>query len=327
MSQEEKKPHIVVLDGHCSLDKGVNAEELYTLGQVTYYDSCLQADTAEIIRRIEDATCVLLNKTPLTREVFAACPQIVYVGLLSTGYNVVDVEAAKEYGVTVTNVPVYGTEAVAQFTFALLLELTNRVGYHNQLVHDGAWAKDGYFSFWEGRTMELQGKTMGILGFGHIGQAVGRLAKAFGMQVLAWDNHPTAEGAALATYVDLDTLFARADVVSLHCPLNQDTAKLINQTTVAKMKKGAILLNTSRGGLVEHQALAEALTSGKLAGAGLDVTDPEPIPDGDVLLSAPNCVITSHMAWAAVESRQRLANTAFANMRAFFAGKPENVVS
>ena len=246
---------------------------------------------------------------------------------MATGYNVVDCAACARRSIPVTNVPSYGTAAVAQFTMALLLELCHHVGLHDRDVHSGGWAKAGCFTYWLTPQTELAGKTMGIVGFGAIGKAVGRLAQAFGMHVLAYNRSQSEEGRSIAAYVDLDTLLAQSDVVSLHCPLFPETEHIINAEAISKMKNGAILLNTARGPLVEEKALAQALQAGKLRGAAVDVTNREPIPMDSPLLSCPNCIITPHIAWAPVESRQRLLDTVVENIRAYLCGTPKNVVN
>jgi len=322
-----EKPRIVVLDGRGSMDQGVDPSALYEVGDIEYYDLTPVHDKEEIIRRIGDARYVLLNKTPIDEEVLDRCPDLEYIGVLATGYNVVDTASARSRGVTVTNIPSYGTMGVAQFTIGLLLEILNRMGHHDRLVREGRWTKAACYSFWEGTLHEAAGMTMGIVGFGRIGQATGRIAKALGMEVLAVDSHPTEEGRALARYVELPELLAASDVVSLHCPLFPETEKLINSDTIAMMKDGAILLNASRGQLVDPMALTEALNSGKLAAAGLDVCDMEPMPDDHPYLSAKNCILTPHIAWAAVESRQRLANTAIDNLKQYLAGNTVNAVN
>ena len=316
---------IVILDGHALNPGDLSYDCLKEFGELTIYR---RTDSeAETISRIGDAEIVLLNKVPLTEAVLAACPNIRLICVQATGYNVVDCEAAKRRGIPVCNVPTYGTAAVAQFTMALLLELCHRIGHHDALVHQGDWYRCDTFCFWDTPQMELAGKTIGIIGFGRIGQAVGRLAKAFGMEVLACSRTEYPEGREIAEYVDLDTLYAHSDIISLHCPLFPETAKMINRDSIAKMKNGVILLNTSRGGLLDEEAVAEALRNGKLRCAAVDVVSQEPIEEANPLLTAPNCVITPHMAWAPIESRQRLLNCVVENIRGFLNGKPQNVVN
>lgn len=318
---------IVVLDGY-SLNPGDLDWSVFSdMGETAVYDRTPVDDQEEIIRRIGDSEIILTNKTPITRATLERCPAVRYVGLLSTGYNVVDIEAAKERGIPVCNVPGYGTASVAQLTIALLLEICHRVGHHNQAVHAGRWSGSVDYCFWDGTLLEAAGKTMGIVGFGSIGQAVGRIAAALGMDVIASGPHPWAEGARPAPYVPLEELLRRSDVVSLHCPLFPETRGLINRETIAEMKDGAILLNTSRGPLLVEQDVADALNSGKLYAAGVDVAETEPIPADSPLLTAKNCVITPHIAWAPLEARRRLMDVAAGNLRAFLAGRPVNAVN
>ena len=315
---------IVVLDGHAVNPGDLSWDALDRFGSVTVYDHTPSHQAAE---RIGDAEIVLTNKTPITAELLAACPSVRLICVLATGYNVVDCIAAKERGIPVCNVPSYGTDAVAQFTFALLLELCHRVGRHDRLVHEGAWASCPDFCFWTTPQMELAGKTMGIIGFGRIGRAVGRIARAMGMRVIAYNRSRHPEGEAIGEYVDLDTLLRQSDIVSLHCPLSTDNTGMINAAAIAKMKDGTILLNTARGPLLDEQAVADALKSGKLRGAAMDVVSKEPIDPANPLLTAPNCIITPHMAWAPTESRQRLLDCTVASIQGFLAGKPVNTVN
>ena len=316
---------IVVLDGYALNPGDLDWACLDQFGEVTVYSRTDSED--EAIARIDDSEIVLINKIHVTPRLLDACPSLRYIGVQATGYNVVDCAAAKERGIVVTNVPCYGTAAVAQFTLALLLEICHQIGHHNDLVHQGAWEKAPIFTFWATPQMELAGKTLGIIGFGRIGREVGRLAKAFGMKVIAYSRTEYPEGREIAEYVDLDTLYARSDIISLHCPLFPETEKMINAESIGKMKDGAILLNTSRGGLVDEEVLTAALKTGKLRAAAVDVVSQEPMPNTNPLLTAPNCIITPHMAWAPVESRQRLLDTVVANIRAFLDGKPQNVVN
>ena len=317
---------IVILDGYTENPGDLSWAGLEALGSLTVYDRTPK-EPEEIIRRIGQAEIVITNKTPLTAEIFDRCPRIRYIGLLSTGYNIVDGAAARAHGIPVTNIPSYGTDAVAQAAMALLLEITNQVGHHSIAVREGRWSSCADFCFWDHPLMELAGKTMGIIGFGRIGQATGRIARAFGMDVLATGSKPTEAGQAIGTYVGLDELLAKADVISLHCPLFPETEGIVNRNTIARMKDGVILLNTGRGQLIVDQDLADALHSGKVRAAGLDVLSQEPPTADNPLLSAPNCFLTPHIAWAAKESRQRLMDTAVDNLRQFLAGKPQNVVN
>ncbi|HAL88494.1 MAG TPA: glycerate dehydrogenase [Clostridiales bacterium] len=316
---------IVILDGYALNPGDLSYDCLKAFGELTVYE---RTDSeGQAIARIGDAEIVLINKVPVTESLLAACPNIRLICVQATGYNVVDCEACKKRGILVTNVPSYGTAAVAQFTMALLLELCHQIGLHNRDVHAGGWEKANCFCYWLTPQMELAGKTMGIIGFGKIGMAVGKLAKAFGMEVLAYNRSQCEEGKQIGTYADLDTLLAKSDVVSLHCPLFPQTRGIINESSIAKMKDGAMLINTARGPLVEETALAAALNSGKLRGAALDVVSQEPINADSPLLTCKNCVLTPHIAWAPIESRQRLLDTVVENIRAYLAGKPQNVVN
>ena len=304
--------NIVILDGRALNPGDLDWNVFREFGTVTYYP---QTDTEdETIARLQGAQIVLLNKVPITERVLSACPELKLICVLATGYNVVDCAAAARRNIPVCNVPGYGTAAVAQFTFALLLELCHRVGHHDHVVHQGKWSDCPDFCFWDTPQMELAGKTMGIIGYGSIGRAVGRIARAFGMEVIAYNRTRYDDG---ETYVELDTLLAQSDVVSLHCPLFPETKGMIDGAAIAKMKDGAILLNTARGPLVEETALAAALRSGKLRGAAMDVVSSEPILRGNHLLTAPNCVITPHMAWAPLESRRRILDTTIKSIRTF----------
>lgn len=316
---------IVILDGHALNPGDLDWGCLDQFGEVTLYDRT--ATEAEAIARSQGAQILLTNKTPITPTLLDACPSVKLVCVQATGYNVVDTAAARERGIPVCNVPSYGTDAVAQYTFALLLELCHQIGLHNTLVHQGRWSQCPDFCFWVTPQMELTGKTMGIIGFGKIGRAVGRIACAFGMNVLAYSRSQCDEGESIGSYVELDDLLRRSDVVSLHCPLFPETREIINEQTIARMKDGAILLNTARGPLISEEAVARALHTGKLRGAAMDVVAREPIPTDSPLLTAPNCILTPHMAWAPTESRERLLACVVDNIRAFLEGHPQNVVN
>ena len=318
---------IVVLDGYTENPGDLSWGELEKLGQVTVYDRSSLTDEAEAIERIGDAQIVYTNKTPVTKKVIDACPNIKMISVLATGYNVVDYEYAKEKGIPVTNVPAYGTASVSQFAIALLLEICHHIGHHNKTVHDGRWENCDDWCYWDYPLIELAGKTMGIIGFGRIGQSTGRIAKAMGMKVIAFDNMPNDAGREIAEYVELDTLLSTSDVIALHCPLFPSTQGIINKENIAKMKDGVILLNNSRGPLVVEEDLADALNSGKIAAAGLDVVSTEPIRGDNPLLKAKNCIITPHISWAPKESRQRIMDCAVENAKAFLAGAPVNVVN
>ena len=312
---------IVILDGHALNPGDLSWDFLKEFGTVTYYD-CTRGEE-DTVTRIGDADIILLNKTPITESVLAACPNLKLICILATGYNVVDIHAAARRNIPVCNVPGYSTAAVAQFTFGLLLEICHRIGHHNAVVHDGKWSRCPDFCFWDTPQMELAGKTLGIIGYGSIGQAVARIARAFGMNILACSrtHHPGND------YVDLDTLLHNSDILSLHCPLFPETTGMIDAAAIAKMKDGAILLNTARGALIDEAAVADALRSGKLRAAAMDVATEEPIPQDSPLLHAPNCIITPHMAWAPIETRQRVLDAAAEHIRTFLAGKPVSAVN
>ena len=318
---------IVVLDGYAENPGDLSWSGLEAMGELTVYERTPVHDVAQIIARIGDAEIVFTNKTPLDEAVFSACARITYVGVLATGYNVVDVAAAARAGVLVTNTPAYGTAAVGQFAIALLLEICHRIGHHDAAVHAGRWETSPDFCFWDYPLIELAGKTMGIIGLGRIGQATAGIARSLGMRVIAYSASQSEEGRAVAEYVSLDELFAQADVISLHCPLFEDTRGMINQNSIAKMKNGVIILNNSRGPLIVEQDLADALNSGKVYAAGLDVVSSEPIHGDNPLLTAKNCILTPHISLASKESRQRLMDIAVDNLRQFLNGTPVNVVN
>ena len=314
---------IVILDAYAANPGDLSWDEFAALGELTVYDRTAQEDAAA---RIGDAEVVFINKVRLTDEIFAACPNLKLVSILATGYNIVDLAAARRRGITVCNVPGYSTRAVVQMTFALLLEICQQVGLHSGAVHTGRWQTCPDFCFWDRPLIELDGKTMGIVGYGAIGSAVGTVAQALGMKLLVTARHekPVPEG---ARFVSLPELLAQSDVVSLHCPQTAENARMIDAGALAQMKDGAILLNTARGGLLDEQAVADALRSGKLLAAGMDVVSVEPIRADNPLLTAPNCFLTPHIAWAPLETRRRLQAISAENLRAFLAGKPQNVVN
>jgi len=315
---------IVVLDGNAVNPGDLSWESIEAFGQLEVYDYTAPEQT---VSRLQGATVALTNKTIINGDILDACPTVKLVCVLATGYNVVDCQAAKDRGIPVCNVPAYGTAAVAQFTFALLLDLCHKVSHHSKAVHDGRWCSSRDFCFWETPQMELAGKTMGIIGFGSIGQSVGKIAKAFGMRVITHSRSVKEEGKKIAEYVELDTLLSQSDVISLHCPLFPETKNIINRDNIAKMKDGVIIINNSRGGLVVEQDLADALNSGKVAAAGLDVVSEEPIKPENPLLSAKNCFITPHISWAPIESRQRIMDATVANIKSYLEGAPQNVVN
>ncbi len=320
----------VVLDGYTLNPGDLSWQALEELCDLTVYERTATMATEEklIIERIGDADVVYTNKTPLTAKILAAVPKVKFIGVLATGYNVVDTEAAKERGIIVTNIPAYGTAAVSQMAIALLLELCHHVGAHSDSVLSGEWQSNPDWCYWKYPLVELAGKTMGIVGFGRIGQMTGRIAQALGMKVLAFDSYQdqSLESESLQ-YAGLETLFAQSDVISLHCPLFESTQGIINKDSIAKMKDGVMIINNSRGPLVVEEDLVEALNCGKVGAAALDVVSSEPIRSDNPLLKAKNCLITPHISWAPKEARQRLLDFAVDNLRQFVAGKPVNVVN
>ena len=320
----------VVLDGYTLNPGDLSWKALEQLCETKVYDrtATTAAGTKLIIDRIGDAEVAYTNKTPLNAEVFAAAPNLKFVGVLATGYNIVDTEAAKKKGVAVANIPTYGTTAVAQLAIALLLEVCHHAGAHDAAVKHGDWTNNADWCFWNYPLIELAGKTMGVVGFGRIGQNTARIAQALGMNILAYDEFKIKElESDTLKYAELDELYAKSDVISLHVPLFDNTKGMINKSSIAKMKDGIIIINTSRGPLVVEQDLTDALNSGKVAAAGLDVVSSEPIHADNPLLKAKNCIITPHIAWAPKESRQRLMDIAVDNLRQFLAGKPINIVN
>ena len=318
---------IVILDAYTTNPGDLSWERFKEFGELTVYDRGIKNDLQESIDRIQDADVVLTNKVPIKEELLEACPNIKYIGTLSTGYNIIDLDACRTRGIPVCNVPSYSTSAVAQFTMALLLEVCHHVGEHNNIVHSGGWERSVDFCFWNYPLIELSSKTIGIIGFGKIGQEVAKLAAAFGMKVLAYSRTEYEEGRKLAEYVDLDTLLASSDIVSLHCPPFPETRGIINNEKIAKMKDGAILLNTSRGPLIVEEDVANALNSDKLYFYATDVASREPIRSDNPLLTAKNCIITPHIAWAAKETRERLVGIVYENLKAYTEGKVQNNVA
>ena len=317
---------IVILDGYTENPGDLSWDALAAFGELTVYDRTPYEDE-EIARRIGDAEIVFTNKCPIRRSVIDACPKLKYISVLATGYNIVDVAYAAEKGIPVSNVPTYGTAAVGQFAIALLLELCHHVAHHSEAVHQGRWETNPDWCFWDYPLIELDGKTMGIIGFGKIGQTTGRIARALGMRILATGSRENEAGRAIAEYVDLDTLLRESDVIALHCPLFPSTQGIINKESIAKMKDGVILINNSRGQLVVEQDLADALNAGKVAAAGLDVVSTEPIRGDNPLLQAKNCLITPHISWAPKEARVRIMEISAKNLEAFLSGAPVNVVN
>lgn len=318
---------IVVLDGYTENPGDLSWEQLEALGEVTVYDRTSYTDTDLIPERIGDAEIVVINKTPISKRTLDKCPNIKLIAVLATGYNVVDYVYAKEKGIPVVNVPTYGTQIVGQYALGLLLEICSHYGHHDQTVKNGKWETNPDWCYWDYPMIELYGKTAGIIGLGRIGQATAKLLNALDMKVLAYDAHEKEEGRKLAEYVTLDELFAKSDVIFLHCPLFPETEGIINRENIAKMKDGVILINNSRGQLVKEQDLADALNSGKIYAAGLDVVSTEPIRGDNPLLKAKNCLITPHISWAAQASRQRIMDITVSNIQAFLSGSPVNVVN
>jgi glycerate dehydrogenase len=316
--------NIVVLDGFTLNPGDLSWAEFQKLGSCQVYD---RTPTDQVVERAREAEVVLTNKTPVTREHISKLPKLRYIGVLATGFNIVDVQAARERKVPVTNVPAYGTHAVAQMTFALLLELTQHAGHHAQTVAEGRWTRCPDFCYWDFPLIELHGLILGIVGFGRIGEAVTRLGAAFGMNILVSTPRPRPVDHLQVAFVSLEEIFRQSDVVSLHCPLTDQTRHLVNAERLKLMKPSAFLINTSRGPLIEEAALAEALNGGRLAGAGLDVLSVEPPPASNPLLKAKNCLITPHIAWATFSARQRLLETALMNLRKFLEGQSQNVVN
>ena len=318
---------IVILDGYTENPGDLSWDGLSQLGDVTIYDRTSLTDEAEIISRIGDAQVVLTNKTPISRRVMDACPNMKYISVLATGYNVIDVAYAREKNIPVSNVPVYGTRSVSQFAIALLLEVCHHVGHHSDTVHAGKWENCQDWCYWDYPQMELAGKTYGLLGCGNIGVHTAEIARALGMRVITYDARPTEAGRKVAEYVELDELFAQSDILGLQMPLFPFNTGIINKENIAKMKDGVIIINNSRGQMVVEQDLADALNSGKVACAALDVVSTEPIRGDNPLLKAKNCIITPHMSWGAKGSRQRIMDTTVDNVKAYLAGEPRNVVN
>lgn len=318
---------MVVLDGYTENPGDLSWDALRRFGELTVYDRTELQNDALMIERAGDAEIVLVNKTPLRRTVIENCPKLKLICILATGFNAVDCACAAERGIPVCNVPAYGTDAVAQHTIALLLEICNRVAHHSSAVREGRWERARDYCFWDYPLMELSGKTIGIIGFGRIGQQTGRIARAMGMRVLACSPTVREETKEIGEYVDLDTLLRESDVISLHCPMKADTQEIICRKTIEKMKDGVILINSSRGKLIREQDLADALAGGKIYGAAVDVVSEEPILSDNPLLKAPNCIITPHIAWTPIECRQRVMDCTADNIQAWLSGQPIHVVN
>lgn len=316
---------LVNLDGYTTNPGDLSWDWMNQYGEATVYD---RTPPELVIERARDAEILFVNKTPITKEILCQLPALKYVGLQSTGFNIIDCAAAKEQGIVVTNIPAYSTGAVAQLTFALILELTNQTALHSRSVMDGEWCSCPDFCYWKTPLMELQGKTLGIIGYGKIGQAVAKIADAFQMKMLAYSPTPKEKGAIKdITFAPVDTILQASDIITLHCPLTPGTTGLINKDTLHRMKASAFLINTSRGPVVDEAALAQALNAQQIAGAGLDVLSIEPCERDNPLLHAKNCLITPHIAWAAFETRERLLGILEQNLAAYLSGSPVNVVN
>lgn len=318
---------IVVLDGYTENPGDIGWGPIEALGEVTVYDRTAYEESPLIAERIGDAEVIVINKTPISRATMDRCPNLKAIAVLATGYNVVDYAYAKEKGIPVMNVPVYGTDNVSQFAIALLLEACSHVGYHDRSVHSGEWASNPDWCYWHHPLIEVSGKTAGIIGLGRIGRNTARILRAMNVNVLAADANENDKGREVATYVPMDELFAKSDFIFLHCPLFPETEGIINAANIKKMKDGVILVNNSRGPLVVEQDLCEALERGKVACAALDVVSSEPIKKENVLLKAKNCIITPHISWATKEARMRIMQTTADNIKAWAQGTPTNIVN
>ena len=322
-----EKHKIVVLDGYTENPGDLSWAQLEEFGEVTVFDRTAYAESDLIAERIGDADIAVINKTPVSAATIDKCPNLRAVFVLATGYNVVDVKYARSKGIDVVNVPTYGTHIVSQYAVSLLMEICSHIGHHDMEVKSGRWQNNVDWCFWDYPMMELAGKTAGIIGLGRIGKETARILGALHLEVLAYDSFKSDEGAALAKYVELDELLSRSDIIFLHCPLFPETEGIINRDNIAKMKDGVILINNSRGPLVNEQDLADALDSGKVYAAAVDVVSTEPIKADNPLLKAKNCIITPHISWAAKEARQRIMDITAENIRAWAGGKPVNVVN
>ena len=318
---------IVVLDGYTENPGDLSWADLEKLGELTVYDRTSYEESPLIAQRIGDAEIVVTNKTPISAQTIDSCPNLKAVAVLATGYNVVDYKYAGERNIPVINVPTYGTQIVGQFAVSLLLEICSHIGHHDKTVKEGKWEHNIDWCYWDYPLIELYGKTAGIVGLGRIGKATAGIRGALNMKVLAYDAYQSEDGRKLAEYVDLDTLYAKSDVIFLHCPLFAENKEMINKNSISRMKDGVIIINNSRGGLVHEQDLADALNSGKVYAAGLDVVSTEPIKGDNPLLTAKNCIITPHISWAAQAARQRIMDITVDNIKAFINGHPVNVVN
>ena len=318
---------IVVLDGYTENPGDISWAPLQELGEVTVYDRTAYEESPLIAERIGDAEVVVINKTPISKETIDKCPNLKAIAVLATGYNVADYKYAAEKGIPVMNVPVYGTDNVSQFAVSLLMEVCSHIGHHSDSVHAGEWASNVDWCYWHYPMIEVSGKTAGIIGLGRIGTNTAKILRAMNVNVLAYDRHQHDAGKQVAEYVELDELLSRSDFIFLHCPLFPETEGIINKENIAKMKDGVILINNSRGPLVVEQDLYDALESGKVAAAAVDVVSTEPISKDNILLKAKNCIITPHISWATKEARERIMNTTADNIRSFIEGSPVNVVN
>ncbi len=318
---------IVVLDGYTENPGDLSWEELGKIGDLTVHDRISYVENPIIAKTVGNAEIAITNKTPISRQTIDDCPNLKLIAVLATGYNVVNYNYAKEKGIAVVNVPTYGTQIVGQYAVGLLLEICSHYQYHSDTVKAGKWENNVDWCYWDYPMIELYGKTAGIVGLGRIGQATARILKSMDMRVLGFDKFQSDAGRKVAEYVDMDTLLKKSDVIFLHCPLFQDTEGLINKDNIAKMKEGVIIINNSRGQLVVEQDLAEALNSGKVYAAGLDVVSTEPIKGDNPLLKAKNCLITPHISWAAQAARQRIMDITVNNIKEFINGNPVNVVN
>ena len=318
---------IVVLDGYTENPGDISWAPLEALGDVTVYDRTSYEESPLIAERIGDAEVIVINKTPISKATIDACPNLKAIAVLATGYNVADYEYAKEKGIPVMNVPVYGTDNVSQFAVSLMLEACSHIGHHSDSVHAGEWASNVDWCYWHYPMVEVSGKTAGIIGLGKIGVNTAKILNALNMKVIAYDAFQSEIGKTVAEYVDLDELLTKSDFIFLRCPLFPSTQGIVNKDNIAKMKDGVILINNSRGPLVVEQDLADALNSGKIACAAVDVVSTEPIKPDNVLLTAKNCIITPHISWATKEARERIMQTTADNIKAFREGKPINVVN
>ncbi len=318
---------IVVLDGYTENPGDISWAPLEALGEVTVYDRTAYEESDLIAERIGDAEVVVMNKTPISKATIDKCPNLKAIAVLATGYNVIDYDYAKEKGIPVMNVPVYGTDNVSQFAVSLLMEVCSHIGHHSDSVHAGEWASNADWCYWHYPMIEVSGKTAGIIGLGRIGVNTAKILKAMNVNVIAYDAFQSEAGKAVAEYVELDELLAKSDFIFLHCPLFPSTQGIINKDNIAKMKDGVILINNSRGPLVVEQDLADALNSGKVAAAAVDVVSTEPIKADNVLLTAKNCIITPHISWATKEARERIMNTTAENVKSYIDGAPVNVVN